>query len=243
MASPHVFGGTQPTDSSSLDHIIRPSCAIESPSLHLDVTLRSYKAEAVSEFVTALLLRDPIRASEAYRSCAEFPLVMTRKLSVAQAWLRRKQRGSRRVGIVASSGGRRLRAHGLDVRAELDVENWFLNPPDDVRSSHYLETPATEFGIQGLELDWTAVCWDLDLQPSAESWRIQAFKGTRWEEVHDLRRRRYVVNKYRVLLTRAREGMILWVPEGEESDHTRPPRCYDRIANFLTECGIPELSR
>jgi hypothetical protein len=212
---------------------------VESPFLHLDVSIRSYKAQAVSDFVAHLLLFDVEAARRCLEICQEFPIVFTRDLGVAKRWLRRRQRGTRRVGLVASSGGRRLRAHGLDVRTELDVENWFLNGKDDVRSSHYLETPATEFGIQGLELDWTAVCWDLDLFPDQANWIAGAFKGTKWQKVHDSTRRRYVINKYRVLLTRAREGMIIWVPEGDTADWTRPVMSYDAIADYLASCGIP----
>jgi hypothetical protein len=127
------------------------------------------------------------------------------------------------------------------VRSELDVENWFLNPADDVRSSYYLETAATEFGIQGLELDWTALCWDIDLVPNSVDWDIRTFKGTDWQKVRDETRRRYVLNKYRVLLTRARQGTIIWVPRGDSADRTRPVSQYDAVARYLTLCGISEL--
>lgn len=213
----------------------------EDAALHLDVALRSYKAEALSEFVRHVLLMNIEGARTAFATCGEFPLVLTRDLRIARDWLRRRQRGSRRIGLIASSGGRRLRAHGLDVRTELDVENWFLNPKHDVRSSYYLETPATEFGIQGLELDWTGLCWDLDLVPSTGNWRTQAFKGTHWQKVQDVTRRRYILNKYRVLLTRAREGVIIWVPRGSSSDSTRPMTEYDAIADYLRACGLPEI--
>jgi DUF2075 family protein len=152
-----------------------------------------------------------------------------------------RQRGSRRIGLIASSGGRRLRAYGLDVRSELDVENWFLNPMTDVRSSHYLETPATEFGIQGLELDWTGVCWDIDLAPELGEWQVRAFKGTKWQVVRNSTRRQYVLNKYRVLLTRAREGMIIWVPRSDRFDWTRPSARYEAIALYLLSSGIEEI--
>lgn len=173
--------------------------------------------------------------------CSDFPIVLTRDLEKAREWLKRRQRGSRRIGLIASSGGRRLRACGLDVRSELEVENWFLNPMDDVRSSYYLEGPATEFGIQGLELDWTGLCWDLDLVAEENGWRVQAFKGTRWQLVRDSTRRQYVVNKYRVLMTRAREGMIIWVPRGDCSDWTRPSKSYDSVAQYLCSCGLIEI--
>jgi len=214
---------------------------VEDGRLHLEVSLRSYKAEAVSEFVSQLLSIHVAGARAALSSCSDFPLVLTRDLAKARAWLKRRQRGSRRIGLVASSGGRRLIAHGLDVRTSLDVENWFLNPASDVRSSYYLEMPATEFGIQGLELDWTGVCWDLDLVPERGGWSVKAFKGTKWQSVRDPIRRRYVLNKYRVLLTRAREGMIIWVPPGDPSDWTRPPQKYNCIAEYLKSCGLKEL--
>ena len=211
----------------------------EAPFLHLGVSIRSYKAQVVSDFVAYLLSCNMDAANRCLVDCSEYPIVLTRDLEMAKRWLRRRQRGTRRIGLIASSGGRRLRAYGLDVRTELDVENWFLNGSDDVRSSHYLETPATEFGIQGLELDWTAVCWDLDLVPELTDWRVQAFKGTKWQKVLDSTGRQYVINKYRVLLTRAREGMIIWVPMGDRADSTRPVHKYDAIAAHLLKCGIP----
>ena len=211
---------------------------VETPFLHLGVSIRAYKAQALSDFVAHLLSFNVEEAHHSLAQCSEFAIVYTRDLDAARRWLRRRQRGTRRIGLIASSGARRLRAYGLDVRTELDVENWFLNGNDDVRSSHYLETPATEFGIQGLELDWTAVCWDLDLGVGLMEWSVQAFKGTRWQKVLDTERRQYVINKYRVLLTRAREGMIIWVPKGDHDDWTRPPERYDAIAKHLADCGI-----
>jgi hypothetical protein len=214
---------------------------LEDPALHLDVSLRSYKAQAVSEFVSYLLSQQIENARSTLASCSEFPIVMTRDLATARQWLRSRQRGSRRIGLTASSGARRLRAYGLDVRAELDVENWFLNPSSDVRSSYYLETPATEFGIQGLELDWTGLCWDIDLVPNDGDWLIGAFKGTRWQTVRDATRRQYMLNKYRVLLTRAREGMVIWVPKGDAADETRPVSAYESVADYLLACGIAQI--
>ncbi|HEV2381933.1 MAG TPA: DNA/RNA helicase domain-containing protein [Terriglobia bacterium] len=213
----------------------------EDGALHLEVSLRSYKAQAISDFVAYLLTQEIERARSVLASCPDFPIVMTRYLQKARQWLRSHQRGSRRIGLISSSGGRRLRAHGLDVRPELDVENWFLNSSSDMRSSYYLEAPATEFGIQGLELDWTGVCWDIDLMPEAHNWHTRAFKGTRWQTIHHAARHQYVLNKYRVLLTRAREGMIIWVPRGDPSDWTRPEELYDSIAAYLRSCGVPEI--
>ncbi|HLH19268.1 MAG TPA: DNA/RNA helicase domain-containing protein [Bryobacteraceae bacterium] len=210
-------------------------------AMHLSIALRSYKAQAVSEFVDNLLFRQADAARSALTRCSGFPIAITRDLATAREWLRWRQRGSRRIGLIASSGGRRLRAYGLDVRLELDVENWFLNDSSDVRSSYYLEVPATEFGIQGLELDWTGLCWDIDLVPHSADWQMRAFKGTHWQTVRDETRRRYILNKYRVLLTRSREGMVIWVPCGDHKDPTRPISAYDTIAEYLKSCGIAEL--
>lgn len=151
--------------------------------------------------------------------------------------------GTRRMGLVASSGARRLRPYGLDVKSELDEANWFLNPKSDVRSSYYLEVPATEFGVQGLELDWTGVCWDGDLRRTENNkdWDFKSFKGTTWRKVNNLDTKQYVLNKYRVLMTRAREGMIIWIPEGDNNDYTRTSIIYDPIYDYLKSCGISDI--
>jgi len=211
------------------------------PSLHLRVSVRSFRTESTSLFIDALLKLEPDEARQILAGMDSYPIKLTRSLDSARDWLRARQRGTRRTGLIASSGARRLRAHGLDVTADLDVENWFLNSSDDVRSSHSLEMPATEFGVQGLELDWTGVCWGGDLIPDGINWTYRKFRGTKWQSVRDERTQRYIVNKYRVLLTRAREGMVIWVPPGEVRDPTRPPRLYDRIAAYLADCGIRSL--
>ena len=242
LVSPHVVTGDA-DDSRDLLFETPPSDIrlLKDTTLHLDVSLRSYKAQAVADFVAHLLLQQVAQSRSVLASCPEFPIFLTRDLTAAREWLRRRQRGSRRIGLIASSGGRRLRAHGLDVRSELDVENWVLNATTDVRSSYYLESPATEFGIQGLELDWTGLCWDIDLVPSAGDWVVRAFRGTHWQTVRDATRRRYMLNKYRVLLTRAREGTVIWVPKGNSADWTRPPAAYEAVAEYLVSCGIPEI--
>ncbi len=177
---------------------------IEEPALHLRVNLRSYKAQALSDFVDAVLALDAARARSIFANLTDFPLVLTRELHKARQWLRKRARGSRRVGLIASSGARRIKAHGLDVRTKLDVTNWFLNPAVDVRSSSFLEVPATEFGIQGLELDWAGLCWGGDLTVKDRTWFFQSFKGTKWGDVSNEIRRQYIINKYRVLMTRSR---------------------------------------
>ncbi|MBZ0242223.1 MAG: DUF2075 domain-containing protein, partial [Bacteroidales bacterium] len=214
----------------------------EYKDLHLDVSIRAYKAEELSHWVSQVLLNNYERAHQLFDDyLTEYKIVITRDLNEAKAWLRHNCKGTRRMGMVASSGGRRLIAEGLDVKSELDAANWFLNPRTDVRSSYYLEIPATEFSIQGLELDWTGVCWDLDLRRSNSDWDVKAFKGTVWQNVNSNEKRTYVLNKYRVLLTRAREGMVIWIPKGDEQDATRPPKEYDKIFNYLKSCGVPEI--
>lgn len=242
LVSPHAMTSNPANDSDLLFDTPQNEMRVrEDSALHLEVSLRSYKAQAVAEFVGHLLSRHVDQTRGALASCRDFPILMTRDLGTAREWLRRRQRGTRRIGLVATSGARRLRAQGLDVRLELDVENWFLNPSSDVRSSHYLETPATEFAIQGLELDWTGVCWDIDLVPENSGWQVRAFKGTHWQIVRDPTRRQFVLNKYRVLLTRAREGMIIYVPKGDSVDWTRPPSRYEAIADYLKSANVNEI--
>jgi hypothetical protein len=143
--------------------------------------------------------------------------------------------------LVASSGAYRLRPEGIHVKSKIDPISWFLNNRFDVRSSYYLEEVATQFDIQGLELDWAGVCWDADLRWAEGGWQFHAFKGTTWQQVRDGRKRLYLLNAYRVLLTRARQGFVLFIPRGDEADLTRPPAFYDGTYNYLRQCGIPEL--
>jgi hypothetical protein len=238
FVSPHLKVGVSSTGSCLFQDIPEDIGIIEDTGLHLSVNIRSYKAAVLSEFVDAILALDPERARSLAGQLHEYPIVLTRDLARAKAWLRERRRGHRRIGLLASSGARRLRAHGLSVTEDLDVESWLLNGPEDVRSSHYLELPATEFGIQGLELDWTGVCWGGDLYPSSHGWICRSFRGTRWSLVRDQSIRQYILNKYRVLLTRAREGIVVWVPPGDRDDPTRPPEIYDQVAAYLMQCGI-----
>jgi hypothetical protein len=215
---------------------------IEDKDLHLEVSIRSYKAEKLSHWVNLVLTNDPIQAKQVHNDdLSKYNIYITRDLNVAKNWLKSQCKGTRRMGLVASSGARRLRPYGLDVKVPLEEAEWFLNGREDVRSSYYLEIPATEFGIQGLELDWTGVCGDIDLRRNNGLWDFNAFKGTKWQKVGKQDMQKFIINKYRVLLTRAREGMIIFVPPGEKSDPTRLPEYYDQIANYLISCGIVEL--
>ena len=210
--------------------------------LHLAVSMRSFRAEALSDFVGQIIDNDPEAARSTYQKIETvYPIYLTRDLSAARAWLRSKARGTERFGLVASSGAQRLRPEGIHIKATLEPVNWFLNDNSDVRSSFYLEDVASEFAVQGLELDWVGACWDGDFHHKDGYWVCQAFKGTRWQSVNDESRRLYLKNAYRVILTRARQGMILFVPKGDPLDHTRPASFYDGTWEFLLSCGIPTI--
>ena len=170
-----------------------------------------------------------------------YPLRITRRLEAAKAWLRRQARGTERCGLVASSGAHRLKPLGLNIKDKIDAPVWFLNDQNDVRSSYYLEDVATEFDIQGLELDWIGVAWDADFWLQHGQWQYRKFKGTRWQQCNTVDSRRYLLNTYRVLLTRARQGMVLFIPEGSAADATRLPEFYDEVYEFFRFMGIPEL--
>ena len=166
---------------------------------------------------------------------------MTRDIGDAKSWLKENARGTERYGITASSRAHRLRAYGIIVKNQIDPRVWFLNDKDDVRSSYFLEDVATEFDIQGLELDWACVAWGADLRFSINDWDYKDFKGTKWHNVNEQMRRQYLKNTYRVLLTRARQGFVIFVPEGDQNDITRNPIFYDCTFGYLTEIGIPCL--
>lgn len=140
---------------------------------------------------------------------------------------------------MASSQAQRLKAYCIDVRVDVDPVKYFLADRDDTRSSYYLEDAATEFQTQGLELDWTFVSWDADLRRSGGSWSHHNFRGDRWTTVRNPERQQYLVNAYRVLLTRARQGMAIFVPRGRKSDHTLRPEHYDGTYEYLAGLGIP----
>ncbi|MDA9407939.1 DUF2075 domain-containing protein [Bradyrhizobium sp. CCBAU 45384] len=210
------------------------------PALHLAVSVRSFRAEMLSEFVSALIAGDIKLAREHYAKIkSAYPIALTRDLQSAKAWLRNRARGSERFGLVASSGAHRLKPDGLNVSQQLDAPSWFLNGKQDVRSSYYLEDPATEFDVQGLELDWVGVCWEGDLRRAGGRWAHQRFRGTSWQNVNSETDQMYLENAYRVLLTRARQGMVIYLPEGgDPADPTRPAHHYDGTFQYLLDCGL-----
>jgi hypothetical protein len=212
-------------------------------SLHLGVSMRSFRAENVSGWVKAILDRDQTAASHALASIRErYPIVLTRSLATAKGWLRERARGSERSGIIVSSQAQRLKPLAIDVRADIDPVNWFLRPREDVRSSDFLEDAATEFDVQGLELDWTCVVWDGDLRYVGGNWEYWGFAGSAWKRVRDDSRKSFLKNAYRVLLTRARQGMVIVVPEGDSSDSTRLHAMYDGTFAYLRAMGLREPS-
>lgn len=212
--------------------------------LHLSVPMRTFRAENVSAFVKALLDCKKAQAQQAFSQLAEhYPLAVTRDLDAAKQWIHSRARGTERFGLVASSKAMRLKPHAIDIRVSVNPVHYFLNERDDTRSSYYLEDAATEFQVQGLELDWVCVTWDGDFRYNGSAWSYHDFRGKRWQNIKNPDNRNYLRNAYRVLLTRARQGMVLFIPTGEASDPTRSPAFYDSTFNYLRELGIPEIAR
>ena len=210
--------------------------------LHLVVSMRSFRAENVSAFVKALLDCEKRQAREAFTQLTNrYPITVTRDLSRAKQWIRAHARGTERFGLVASSKAQRLKPHAIDIRVNVNPVHWFLNEKEDTRSSYYLEDAATEFQVQGLEVDWACVTWDGDLRFTGSGWSFHDFRGDRWCNIANPNNRRYLRNAYRVLLTRARQGMVIFVPPGDSTDPTRWPEFYDSTFNDLIEVGVPEL--
>lgn len=210
--------------------------------LHLSVPLRSFRSENVASFVKALLDVDILKAKNLYKELEnKYPIYVTRDLETAKKWIRKKALGSERYGITASSGAKRLRKYGVWVDNKINAPNWFLNGKEDVRSSYFLEETATEFEIQGLELDWSIVCWDANFRFNKNKFEYYNFKGTKWQNVNKEENILYLKNAYRVLLTRARQGFIIFVPTGDDNDETMKPEFYSRVYEYLKEIGIKEI--
>ena len=187
----------------------------------------------VSAFVKAILDNDLQTAQSLYQKIKnKYPILLTRDLEEAKTWVKNQCRGTTRYGLVASSGALRLKPEGIYVKNDIDVENWFLNDKDDVRSSYYLEDVVTEFQIQGLELDYTIVAWDADFR-YINGWTYNKFSGTKWQNINSDDNKNYLKNAYRVLLTRARQGMAIFIPNGDDSDETRLRKFYNGTYNYL----------
>ncbi len=210
--------------------------------LHLSISQRSFKANNLNAWVTALINNNSQKAFDLASSIkANYPLFITRNIATAKDWLKQKKSGNKRIGLIASSGALRLKPYGINVREEIDEAMWFLNDETDVRSSYYLEIVATEYKVQGLELDWVGICWDADLRRSNNGWEYKSFSGTKSNQINGIAEKQFLLNTYRVLLTRAREGIIVFVPTGDTNDETALPSFYDPIFNYLQSCGLTKI--
>ena len=243
---PHwkVYVSSQLTDTEyaagqALQELENRKGIIRNDNLHLAVSLRSFRAENLSFLVKNIL---DIKIDEAKRNFEllrkKYPIVITRDLSKAKQWLKSMARGSERYGIVVSSQAERLKPHAIDVRSPINPVLWFLNGKEDVRSSFYLEDVATQFHVQGLELDWSCVTWDGDFRFSSQGWKYFSFSGSKWKNINKPERQLYLKNAYRVLLTRARQGMVIVVPSGSNEDPTRSPEFYDDTFDYLRQIGF-----
>lgn len=212
-------------------------------SLHLKMSMRSFRSESVSIFINQLL---ELKVQEAQSTLKElyasnFPIVLTRSLDTAKQWLRSKNRGNERMGLLASSKAERLKAISLNVKYSPDFRHWFLENNQDIRSSNTLEDTLTEFEVQGLEIDWACVAWDADLRinMAGNAWEhFQLRGGNKWQNINKPINQEYHINAYRVLLTRARQGIVILIPEGDDTDETRKRDWYDRTYNYLKGIGI-----
>ena len=214
----------------------------ERDKLHLATSVRSFRTPDLAAFVKAVLDADTDNAKQLYQKIKDkYPLVITRDLDTAKEWVRDNCQGTTRYGLLSSSGAIRLKPEGIFVKNDISVANWFLNGKDDVRSSYMLEDVVTEFDIQGLELDYSIVAWDADFRYANGAWTCNSFVGNRWNNVSSEERKLYLKNAYRVLLTRARQGMAIFVPKGSDIDATRKPEWYDGIYNYLKEIGVEEI--
>lgn len=213
------------------------------PALHLSVSLRSFRAEHLSLLIKNLLDLNKEAAIENYQQIKDrYPIVLTRNLQLAKKWLKVKARGTERYGMVVSSQAMRLKPYAIDVKSPTDPIHWFLDDKEDIRSSYYLEDVATEFQVQGLELDWTCVTWDGDFRHSSDGWQSFSFVGSRWQNINKEERKLYLKNAYRVLLTRARQGMVIVIPEGDDEDATRHPSFYNPTFDYLLQIGFDVIT-
>lgn len=243
----HIYISSRLTDSEYgaekvIENIKAHSNVVNKDELHLSVSMRSFRAENVSLLVKQLLDLKPEEARKTLANVeSKYPIVITRDLNKAKEWLKEQARGSERYGIVVSSQAERLKPHAIDVKSPVDPIHWFLDGKDDVRSSYYLEDVVTEFQVQGLELDWACVTWDADFRYSKFGWEHFSFVGSHWNHIRKQERQVYLKNAYRVLLTRARQGMVIVVPSGSLEDLTRKYEFYDPTFEYFEEIGFKIL--
>ena len=224
------------------DELIYGLNVTEKPALHLNTSVRSFRTPHLAAFVKALLDVNREQAKSLYTQIKDkYPLVLTRNLAAAKKWVKEHARGTNKYGLLASSGALRLKPEGIFVKNEISVANWFLNDKEDVRSCYALEDVVTEFDVQGLEVDFSIVAWDADFRFDGQKWTYNNFTGSRWNHVNSAEKQLYLKNTYRVLLTRARQGMVIFVPNGDANDATRLPSFYDNTYNYLKSLGLSEI--
>ena len=245
----HVYCSDQMTEKEYVgdDKISELLCNMTVPvqfinSLHLSTSKRSYRSNMVSAFVKALIDYDVEQAKSYYDVVKErYPIKITRNLSAAKQWVKQNARGNDRYGIVASSQAKRLRADGISWLEDSQLTSWFLNGKNDVNSSYFMEVAASEFDIQGLEIDWIVFAWEGDYRVEEGEFTYNQFKGTKWQKIKNENDKEYLKNSYRVLLTRARQGIVIYVPKGNDEDETRLSSFYDQTFEYLQSIGIPEI--
>ncbi|MFY0640226.1 MAG: DUF2075 domain-containing protein [Bermanella sp.] len=211
-------------------------------SLHLATSMRSFRSENLSKMIHYLVKGDYCKSKIIYDDLHDlYPIAVTRCLSTAKQWTKDKARANETKGLIASSGAIRLKPEGVFVKNRFNAKEWFLNDDTDIRSCHYLEDVATEFDIQGLELDWCLVAWDADYRYINNKFEHWKFVGAKWHQRHKEAEKRYLENAYRVLLTRARQGFVIFIPQGNDMDNTRLRAYYDATFEYLKKCGIQSI--
>ena len=234
--------GSEYLGTSTIDELLYGRKYIVEPSLHLGVSLRSFRSEKLSDFTKALLDNNVSGARQLYKELKKtYPIYITRDFEKAKQWVKSKSRGSERYGLLASSEAKRLRGIGIWVPSEINHVGWFLNDKDNVDSSYYLEVAASEFKVQGLEIDYGLLAWDADFRYVDDHFEYYRFRGSNWNHVNIEQRKKYLKNAYRVLLTRARQGLVIFVPRGDSEDLSRRPEYYDQIYRYLESIGIDGL--
>ncbi len=237
-----------------VNELLKQNSNVEySDRLHLGVSLRSFRAERLSAFVHSLLSFNP-DAEELYQDVVShrYPIVLTRSMDKARAWLRQQARGTQQTGILISKVSARFKPLAVHVlpQSEDNAVHWFLEDKTDVRSSNYLEEAATEIQVQGLEVDYACILWDADMRYDNGKWSFWKFNGkTQWIPEKNIEIQKYMLNAYRVLLTRARQGMVICVPEGNSNktpegfpeDPTRLPAYYHSTYEYLKRIGLDEI--
>jgi hypothetical protein len=248
FASPEVIAGGASTAGHTLFSGRVPRTAVhERETLHLRTSNRSLRADDLAKWVN-LVLDGNAAEAEALKMTVRFPIFLTRSLDVARAKLKRESLGNSQFGLVGSSGAARLRAEGLepssDFHAAYPWRHWYLAGRGDIRSSYNCEVFATEFEIQGLELDWIGLCWSGDFIWSGETWvgrSLHFGRQSKWGLLRKIEKQQFRRNAYRVLMTRARQGMVIYVPTGDMQDPTRLPSELNDTAEFLSRCGVTPL--